>query len=113
MNDTVITFTGDHGGTYYVPSDQAQYINTENLTNTGSEPIHLYAEYNDRNDAHIVLYFGSKPIWVDGEDEEIIETVEDVSLNGYGNMLHEWPVVSAAFVLIVAFCCLMTLLIKK
>lgn len=48
-----ITFTGDHGGEYYVSCDQVGYITNE-LINSGSSNIYLYPSIRQGNNQEYI-----------------------------------------------------------
>lgn len=87
-----VTFSGDHGGMYYVSCDQVKYITNE-LTNKSSDTIYLYPTINSDRDYNYIRINslgtpeyrqdGSYNTWVN------INNVSDVQFNTLSHVYRE------------------------
>ena len=77
-----VTFTGDQGGTYYLPCTLVEYVSTNGMVNTGSSTINLYTSPNQSNNtAAITIPAFSYPRYSTGYGNTYITNASNISFN--------------------------------
>lgn len=112
-----VTFDGDHGGTYYVPCDQVEYLESD-LTNNSSSYIYLYKDKNYTQTRGEYIQIGSHqyPRWYasgSGYNAVYITNAHDAIFNGNGNMYRDTPILSVGFELVLMVFAICAIIIKK
>lgn len=106
MSDGVctVTWTGDHGGTYFVPCDQVQYI-TKDLVNSSSSTIPLYKSLDSGSSYSSDLSIPplSHPRYYTGTSYYYVTNSSNVIFNPLGNVYAERNILLLGLVFFLCF----------
>lgn len=108
----MVTFSGDHGGTYITSCDTVEFID-DHLRNTGTTSIYLYPEFRTSNtdQNYIVIPVSSYPYWYNNTsyNRAYITNASDVSFNARSYYYREKGYVDILVMLIVSLYALLHL----
>lgn len=103
-----VSFSGDHGGRYYVMCDQVEFI-TDDLGNNSSDTIYLYPTITNDHLNYIRLNPLGNPQYREGSNYyqwEDINTVSDVQFNSLSHVYREKDIVFLFGLFVVCIACI-------
>lgn len=102
-----VSFSGDHGGRYYVTCDQVEFI-TSDLGNSSSETIYLYPTISNDHVNYIRINSLGNPEYRSGSGYqwEDINNVSNVSFNSLSHVYRESDIVLYFALFVVCIACI-------
>lgn len=94
MDGCTVSWEGDHGGTYYVPCDRVQYLNSE-LINTSNTSFNGYSTITSSNNSpYVVFPSNGYPYYYESySNRDYIEVAQNVTFNAKSHYYKEFDIV--------------------
>lgn len=110
-----ITFTGDHGGTYYVACDQVQNISSR-MFNTGNSSINLYKNIRQGiNQEYISIAALSYPVYhpASGSNTSYITNASVTGFNDRGYYFREYQILDLSLTVTLTILLLINVFLRR
>lgn len=114
--ECTVTFTGDQGGTYYVPCSLVRYIDKETLVNNGNTSISLYPAYNQgQTQTTLTIQALSYPRYQVGQygNYNYITNASNIQFNAMSHFYREFDYVSVMFLAVISIASVLKLFTRK